>query len=90
MKLDDSVRIFPAHFTKTQIRPVTLTLKELKQSNDSLNISDKEQFIKFITENIPVTPPNYESIKKYNKAGVIVPLDYAEDLEIGPNRCAAR
>jgi glyoxylase-like metal-dependent hydrolase (beta-lactamase superfamily II)/rhodanese-related sulfurtransferase len=90
LKLDDSVRIFPAHFTKTVIRPVTLTLKELKKFNDSFTISDKEQFIKFITENIPVTPPNYESIKKYNKAGISIPLDYAEDLEIGPNRCAAR
>jgi glyoxylase-like metal-dependent hydrolase (beta-lactamase superfamily II)/rhodanese-related sulfurtransferase len=90
LKLDDSVKIFPAHFTKTVIRPVTLTLKELKKFNDSLTISDKEQFIKFITENIPVTPPNYESIKKYNKAGIIISMDYAEDLEIGPNRCAAR
>lgn len=90
LKLDDSVTVFPAHFTKTEIRPVKLSLKELKKYNDSLNISDKEEFIKFITENIPVTPPNYQAIKKFNKAGVIMPMDYAEDLEIGPNRCAAR
>jgi hypothetical protein len=37
-----------------------------------------------------MTPPNYDSIKKYNKAGVIIPVEYAEELEIGPNRCAAR
>ncbi len=90
LNLDDSVRIFPAHFTKSEVRPVTMTLKELKASNDSLTIADKSKFINFITENIPMTPPNYEAIKKYNKAGVIIPLDYAEDLEIGPNRCAAR
>ncbi len=90
LKLNDSVTIFPAHFTKTELRPVKLTLKDLKEYNDSLTISDKTEFIKFITENIPVTPPNYLAIKRYNKAGVIIPMDYAEDLEIGPNRCAAR
>lgn len=90
LKLSDDVRIFPAHFTRTEIRPVTLTLGELKKYNDSLTINDKEKFIQFITENIPVTPPNYQSIKKFNKSGTVIPLDYAEDLEIGPNRCAAR
>ncbi len=90
LKLNDSVTIFPAHFTKTELRPVKLTLKDLKEHNDSLTITDKKEFIKFITENIPVTPPNYQAIKKFNKAGVVIPMDYAEDLEIGPNRCAAR
>jgi glyoxylase-like metal-dependent hydrolase (beta-lactamase superfamily II) len=90
LRLSDDVCIFPAHFTRTEIRPVTLTLKELKDYNDSITISDRSEFIKFITENIPVTPPNYQSIKKFNKSGTKMPLDYAEDLEIGPNRCAAR
>ncbi len=90
LKLDGNVIIFPSHFTKTDKRPVCMTLKDLGKYNDSLLINDKEQFIQFITEHIPNTPPNYESIKKYNKAGVVVPMDYAEDLEIGPNRCAAR
>src|SRR5205814_305860 len=62
LNLDDNVRVFPAHFTKTEIRPVTLTLKELKEKNDSLTIADKSEFINFITENIPMTPPNYEAI----------------------------
>jgi len=90
LKLDDNVKIFPAHFTRTEVRPVVMTLKDLKAYNDSLTIKDQTDFISFITDNIPMTPPNYDSIKKYNKAGVIIPLDYAEDLEIGPNRCAAR
>jgi len=90
MKLDDDVSIFPAHYTRTDLRPVTLKLKVLKSYNDSLTIADKADFVKFITENIPNTPPNYESIKRYNKSGTIIPMDYAEDLEIGPNRCAAR
>ncbi len=90
LKLGDYVKIFPAHFTTSQIRPVTLTLTELKEQNKALTIADESDFVNFITENIPVTPPNYEAIKKYNKAVVIVPMDYAEDLEIGPNRCAAR
>ena len=89
-RLNDNVKIFPSHFTKTEIRPVMLSLGELKASSKPLNMTDKQEFIDYITSNIPVTPPNYETIKKFNKAGVMIPLDYAEDLEIGPNRCAAR
>lgn len=90
LKLDDSIRIFPSHFTKTELRPVTMTLGELKIASEAITIADKNEFVKFLTSNIPITPPNYETIKKFNKAGVSIPLDYAEDLEIGPNRCAAR
>lgn len=90
LMLDDSVGLFPSHFTKTELRPVTLTLGELKQASEALTIADKDKFVQYLTSNIPVNPPNYETIKKFNKAGVNIPLDYAEDLEIGPNRCAAR
>lgn len=89
-KLDDSVDIFPSHFTKTTIRPVTVSLGELKRTSDALRLKTKAEFVNYLTEAIPLNPPNYETIKKFNKAGVIIPLDYAEDLEIGPNRCAAR
>ena len=90
LKLDDSVKILPSHFTKTEIRPVIMTLGELKKYSKAVSINDKNKFIEYLTSNIPVTPPNYESIKKFNKSGVMIPVDYAEELEIGPNRCAAR
>lgn len=89
-KLSDDVKIFPSHFTKTEIRPVVMSLGDLKSASKPLSMTDKQEFIDYITSSIPVTPPNYETIKKFNKAGVMIPLDYAEDLEIGPNRCAAR
>jgi glyoxylase-like metal-dependent hydrolase (beta-lactamase superfamily II)/rhodanese-related sulfurtransferase len=90
LKLNDSMKVFPSHFTSSELRPVVLSLGELKIYNHPLTISDKNEFINYLTANIPLTPPNYESIKKFNKAGAILPMDYAEDLEIGPNRCAAR
>jgi hypothetical protein len=71
-------------------RPVTLTLGELRVSNNALTIQDKDIFVSYITEHKPLTPPNFETIKKFNKSGTVIPIDYAEDLEIGPNRCAAR
>ncbi|MGH2575133.1 MAG: MBL fold metallo-hydrolase, partial [Ignavibacteria bacterium] len=89
-KLYDKVKILPSHFISSTLRPVTMTLGELKKNNKSLTISDKDEFVKYITGSMPKTPPNYESIKKFNKTGTIIPLDYAEELEIGPNRCAAR
>jgi glyoxylase-like metal-dependent hydrolase (beta-lactamase superfamily II)/rhodanese-related sulfurtransferase len=88
--LNDKVKVFPSHFTKTEIRPVVMTLGELKASSKPLTMTNKDEFIDYITSNIPMNPPNYETIKKFNKAGVMIPLDYAEELEIGPNRCAAR
>jgi len=90
LKLDDDVKIFPSHFTKTELRPVVLSLGELKKQSKPLQMTSKDEFIEYLTSNIPMTPPNFESIKKFNKAGAIIPMDYAEDLEIGPNRCAAR
>ncbi len=89
-RLNDNVKIFPSHFTKTEIRPVVMFLGELKKVSKPLTMINKQEFIDYITASIPLTPPNYETIKKFNKAGVMIPLDYAEDLEIGPNRCAAR
>lgn len=88
--LDDKLKIFPSHFTKTALRPVVMTLGKLKEQSEALRMTDKNDFVSYLTSNIPQTPPNYETIKKFNKAGVMIPLDYAEDLEIGPNRCAAR
>jgi glyoxylase-like metal-dependent hydrolase (beta-lactamase superfamily II)/rhodanese-related sulfurtransferase len=88
--LDDNMKIFPSHFTKTSLRPVVMTLGELKEQSKALRMTNKEDFVSYLTSNIPQTPPNYETIKKFNKSGVMIPLDYAEDLEIGPNRCAAR
>jgi hypothetical protein len=67
-----------------------MTLGELKKVSEALTIADKDKFVQYLTSNIPINPPNYETIKKFNKSGVNIPLDYAEDLEIGPNRCAAR
>ncbi|MEO8515062.1 MAG: rhodanese-like domain-containing protein [Ignavibacteria bacterium] len=89
-KLNDNVKIFPSHFTKTEIRPVVMSYGELKASSVPLKMTDKQEFVDYITAKIPLNPPNYETIKKFNKAGVMIPLDYAEDLEIGPNRCSAR
>lgn len=90
LKLDDDLKIFPAHYSTTEKRPVFMTLHELKKHNVALSISDKEAFLSYITENTPKTPPNFDAIKRFNKSGTIIPLDYAEDLELGPNRCAAR
>ncbi|HEY3251783.1 MAG TPA: rhodanese-like domain-containing protein [Ignavibacteria bacterium] len=90
LTLNDTTSVFPSHFTTSELRPVVLKLGELKKVNKGLAIRDKEEFINYLTSNIPLTPPNYEAIKRFNKGGVIIPMDYAEDLEIGPNRCAAR
>lgn len=89
-KLDSSVKILPSHYTKTELRPVVLSLEELRNQSEPLRIRSRSDFVDFLTSNIPLTPPNFDSIKKFNKAGAIIPIEYAEDLEIGPNRCAAR
>jgi len=62
-RLNDNLKIFPSHFTKTEVRPVVMSLGELKASSKPLTMADRNEFIDYITSSIPMTPPNYETIK---------------------------
>lgn len=88
--LDKNLIILPAHFTNYNDSPICDKLSNLLNNNQALKINSEQEFVNYITNNIPITPPNYEQIKSINLNFMRLPRQMAEQLEFGPNRCASR
>jgi glyoxylase-like metal-dependent hydrolase (beta-lactamase superfamily II)/rhodanese-related sulfurtransferase len=88
--LDKNTIILPAHFTNYEKFPVHKTLGDLLNTNKSLKINSEQEFVNYILNNLPTTPPNYEQIKNINLNFMQLPRQMAEQLEFGPNRCASK
>ena len=88
--LDKNLVVLPAHFTNYDKAPVCEKLGNLLKDNISLNINSENEFANYITNNLPMTPPNYEQIKNINTSFMQLPRQMAEQLEFGPNRCASK
>ena len=98
MTMPDHVKILPGHFSVTDdgeyidVTPglaMLSTVGELRTHNEILQL-EEEAFVEHMFENLPSKPPNYETVIATN-VGDYVPEDEAEmnELELGPNRCAA-
>ncbi|MDY6775035.1 MAG: rhodanese-like domain-containing protein [Halobacteria archaeon] len=94
----DTVKILPGHFSVTDGgefidvtpgTPMMTTVGYLRQNNRALQM-DEDDFVEYMFDNIPSKPPNYEKVIATN-SGDYEPEDKAEEdeLELGPNRCAA-
>ncbi|XGI83190.1 rhodanese-like domain-containing protein [Halorutilales archaeon Cl-col2-1] len=94
----DTVKILPGHFSVTDDgefidvtpgTPMMTTVGYLRQNNRALQM-DEDEFVDYMFDNIPSKPPNYEKVIATN-SGDYEPEDKAEEdeLELGPNRCAA-
>lgn len=88
--LDDNLIILPAHFTSYSNVPICEKLNNLLTNNQALKINSEQEFISYILNNLPMTPPNYEQIKNINLNFMQLPRQMAEQLEFGPNRCASK
>ena len=88
--LNKNLTILPAHFTNYVNAPICNKLNELLLNNQALKINSEQEFVNYIINNLPVTPPNYEQIKNFNLSLMVLPRQMAEQLEFGPNRCASR
>lgn len=80
----------PAHFANYNKIPIYKKLNNLLNNNKPLKINSKNEFVGYILNNFPMTPPNYEQIKKINNNLIQIPLQEGEKLEFGPNRCASK
>ena len=87
---DKNLTILPAHFTNYDSFPIYVKLGSLLQDNKSLQISSEKEFVNYVLNNLPITPPNYEQIKNINLKLMQIPRQMAEQLEFGPNRCASK
>jgi glyoxylase-like metal-dependent hydrolase (beta-lactamase superfamily II)/rhodanese-related sulfurtransferase len=89
LKLPDEVMILPAH-TNTPVsfdgKIISSTIGEVK-TNLSLLKTSRDNFVTFILDHIPPTPPNYLSIVDKNIKGDFSDINPV-DLEAGANRCA--
>ncbi|MCH7760223.1 MBL fold metallo-hydrolase [candidate division TA06 bacterium] len=87
----DDLVVFPAHYgsqVKVQLnQPISATLGELKKRIGLFNVT-KDEFISYVTSNIPPRPPNTQYIVKINRGEIDCDPLQAERLEEGPNRCA--
>ena len=88
--LNKDLIILPAHFTSFDNAPICKTLNNLLNNNQSLRINSEDEFVSYILNNLPMTPPNYEQIKNINNNFMQLPRQMAEQLEFGPNRCASK
>ena len=89
--LPNETVVLPGHFSDESMRPLATTLSALKTDNELFGLVEgdaKEEFVETIVESLSDTPANYQEIKHINWGEE--PLDDdAEDLELGPNNCAA-
>ena len=89
-KMYKNLIVLPAHFTSCNELPISVELGVLLDKNKILKFSLAEDFVEYITSNLPMVPPNYEQIKRLNMECTNIPLQIGEKLEFGPNRCASR
>ncbi|MDZ5607397.1 MBL fold metallo-hydrolase [Bacillus pseudomycoides] len=90
--LSQELIVLPAHYSKVseldEQGVVRATLKDLFKRNAGLNIEDKSEFRKTVTENLPPQPNAYEDIRQTNMGKINPSVDEESEMEIGPNRCA--
>ena len=96
--LPDHVKILPGHFSLTNCgeyidvqpgAPMFSTVGEIWAKNEIIQL-EEDEFVEHMFDNLPSKPPNYEKVIETN-LGVYEPAgeDERNELELGPNRCAA-
>ncbi len=89
-QLNPNLIVLPAHFINYEKLPLCEKLNYLFDNNKILKINSEQEFVKYVFNNLPMTPPNYEQIKNINRNFMQLPRQMAEQLEFGPNRCASK
>ena len=89
--LPDETIVLPSHYSGIfkHEKPIYDTIKSLKQKINLLSASEND-FVKFINENIPPRPMNYDRIISINKKMMSCKMVEQKDLEFGPNSCGIR
>jgi glyoxylase-like metal-dependent hydrolase (beta-lactamase superfamily II)/rhodanese-related sulfurtransferase len=88
LNLPKETIVLPAHYSEAfeHEKPVYETIKSIHQNIDLLSVPEVE-FVKFVTDNIPPRPTNYEKIISINKQMISCDEIEQNDIESGPNSC---
>lgn len=93
-ELAEDLVVLPAHFMiideLNEDGTVAKRLGDLYEENHGLNIEDKEDFRRTVTDDLPPQPNAYEQIRQVNMGKINPDNDEQTEMEIGPNRCAVR
>lgn len=91
-ELSSNLTLLPAHYAAMDEMNdkgcVCANLGDLYSANAGLLVSDKEEFHRMATENLPPQPHAYAEIRLTNMGKVNPDEDEQREMEIGPNRCA--
>ncbi|MFW5984020.1 MAG: MBL fold metallo-hydrolase, partial [Halobacteria archaeon] len=85
---DGDPLVLPAHHPDTPNPPYTARMSEVEERNNGL-CRARDEFICTLANDVPQQPPNFERIKRINAGAEEVGDDEIEELEAGPNNCAA-
>ncbi|MGA9365133.1 MAG: MBL fold metallo-hydrolase [Bacteroidota bacterium] len=71
LRLDDSLEIFPSHYAgsvcgKALSPKPSSTIGFERRFNPSLQFRSKQEFVQFVTENLPVQPPRFHKVRQFN------------------------
>jgi len=93
-QLDDKLVVLPGHYMSWEEANDTLvfadTLAEIQRYNkDIFAIQDKQNFLRFIKNNMRPQPEEYAKIRLINANLEKVDDNKAEELDLGKNECAA-
>ena len=71
LTLDDSLEIFPAHYAgsvcgKALSPKPSSTIGFERRFNLSLQFKNRDEFVKFVNENLPVQPPRFQKVRQFN------------------------
>ena len=87
-----SLWIYPAHYGSDEERhsdrSIGAPLSELRQTNSSLQETDRQAFIDWVLSKKTSFPDAYRKIKAVNVGLLPVSNDEADELEVGKNECA--
>jgi glyoxylase-like metal-dependent hydrolase (beta-lactamase superfamily II)/rhodanese-related sulfurtransferase len=89
LELADDTIILPAHASEPIMfdnKAIQTTVGDIKNNIPMLRLNEDE-FINFILQRIPATPPNYQAIVEKNIKGDFSDVNPV-DLEAGANKCA--
>ncbi len=92
-EIPDNTYVLPAHYADVQeINErgiVGAQLGDIRHSNEIMRTQDREAFTETVAASAQSEkPPNFETIVEINRGLKAVTPDEANELELGPNRCA--
>jgi glyoxylase-like metal-dependent hydrolase (beta-lactamase superfamily II)/rhodanese-related sulfurtransferase len=88
LNLPKETIVLSAHYSDVfkHEKPIYETIKSIYQNIDLLSVPEDE-FVKFVTDNSPPRPTNYEKITTANKQMISCDEIEQKDIENGPNAC---